>query len=429
MDARPAAPSPGPRSWPARYTVVALCSAAAFICYLDRVNISVAVLAMQQQFGWSSTVKGLVLSSFFTGYLFLQVGAGWLAGRCGGRLVLGLAVLWWSAFTLLTPLAASASLGALLAARIALGAGEAATFPAAFTLFSRWVPAAERSRAVAVMLSGAPLGTVAALLATGWIIERFGWPAAFYLAGSLGFLWAIPWFRAIVDDPLRHPRLTIAERDLLTAEQPAAAAPGPVPWRRLFAQPAVWALLVNHFCSNWTTYVLVAWLPSYFRESQGLSITGAGLYSVAPWLAMFVMMNVAAAAADRLLLHGWPATAVRKLMQSVGLLGAAAFLLLARDAASAPGAMWLMCGTMGFLACTYSGFGTNALEIAPRHAGVLAGASNTAGTIPGIIAVATTGWLVDLTGSYDAAFSLAAGVSVFGAVIWLLFATARPVVN
>lgn len=92
-------------------------------------------------------------------------------------------------------------------------------------------------------------------------------------------------------------------------------------------------------------------------------------------------------------------------------------------------AILLICGTMAFLALCYSGFGANVLEIAPRHAGVLSGASNTVGTVPGIIAVATTGWLVDATGTYAAAFALAAGVSVFGAVVWLLFATAEPIVE
>ena len=412
-----------------RHTLVALCFLAAFICYLDRVNISVAILAMQAEFGWSNTVKGLVLSSFFVGYLFLQVGAGWLAQRFGGRLVLGVAVLWWSVFTLLTPPAVYVSLAMLIAARIALGIGEAATFPAAFALFSRWVPPAERSRAVAVMLSGAPLGTLAALLVTGWIVERFGWPAIFYLSGAVGFFWAILWFARIVDDPRRHPRISATELELLAAQPGGDAVAGAVPWRALFSKRPVWALLVNHFCVNWTTYFLVAWLPSYFRDVQGHSVGGAGLASAVPWLTMFVMMNVAGWIADRLLLRGMSTTAVRKLMQSVGLLGAATFLTLTSMADSAPMAILLMCGTMAFLACTYSGFGANVLEIAPRHAGVLSGASNTAGTLPGIIAVVTTGWLVDATGTYTAAFVLAAGVSVLGAVIWLLFATSRPVID
>jgi ACS family sodium-dependent inorganic phosphate cotransporter len=56
------------RNWPKRYTLLVLCFFAVFVCYIDRVNISVAVIAMQETFGWSETTKGFVLSSFFIGY-------------------------------------------------------------------------------------------------------------------------------------------------------------------------------------------------------------------------------------------------------------------------------------------------------------------------------------------------------------------------
>src|SRR3954470_23165666 len=107
------------------YNVVLLCGAAVLISYLDRTNISVAAIPMQGQFGWTETVKGWVLSSFFIGYLAFMAARGALANRCGGKIVLGVAVLWWSVFTALTPPAALLSLPALIAARIALGIGEA----------------------------------------------------------------------------------------------------------------------------------------------------------------------------------------------------------------------------------------------------------------------------------------------------------------
>jgi ACS family sodium-dependent inorganic phosphate cotransporter len=53
-----------------------LCFLAAFVCYIDRVNISVAVLAIQDEFGWTETTKGLVLSAFFVGYMLFQVPSG-----------------------------------------------------------------------------------------------------------------------------------------------------------------------------------------------------------------------------------------------------------------------------------------------------------------------------------------------------------------
>ncbi len=129
-----------PSRWSHYQTVVLLCFAAVFISYLDRTNISVASIAMQEQFGWTETTKGIVLSSFFAGYLVLQVASGTLANRFGGKIVLGTAVVWWSLFTVLTPPAAIVSLPMLIAARIALGLGEAAVFPASINMVGRWVP-------------------------------------------------------------------------------------------------------------------------------------------------------------------------------------------------------------------------------------------------------------------------------------------------
>src|SRR5690606_2210060 len=142
--------------------------------------------------------------------------------------------------------------------------------------------------------------------------------------------WALFWFARVHDDPRRHPRISSAERALLETVDRPEDAPGDVsanvPWRLFLTKPAVWALLVNHFCSTWTLYMLLAWLPSYFRDVQGLSIAGAGLVSAAPWLTMFVMLNVGAWSADAAIRRGVSLTTVRKTIQIVGLLGSAAFL-------------------------------------------------------------------------------------------------------
>ena len=222
------------KTWPKRYTLVSLCFCAAFICYIDRVNISVAAIPMKEAFGWSETVKGLVLSSFFVGYLAMQVPGGWLAHRIGGKFVLGFAVIWWSIFTILTPPAAFTSLAALIVVRIALGLGEAVTFPAGFVLLGKWVPPTERSRAVVVLLSGAPLGIVTALFTTGWIVNQFGWPASFYLFGLVGFAWAGVWYFRVFEEPAAHPRISGGELELLHAQKRKNAEFQKVPWKLLF---------------------------------------------------------------------------------------------------------------------------------------------------------------------------------------------------
>ena len=68
------------------------------IAYTDRVNISVAAVAMREHFGWSQTQKGFVLAAFFVGYLLFMFVAGLLANRFGGERVVGYSVLAWSIY-------------------------------------------------------------------------------------------------------------------------------------------------------------------------------------------------------------------------------------------------------------------------------------------------------------------------------------------
>ena len=72
--------------WPRRYTLAGLSVAAMFVCYMDRVNISIAIIPMSKELEWSPDVQGTVLSSFFIGYLLTQVIGGRLADRFGGKL-------------------------------------------------------------------------------------------------------------------------------------------------------------------------------------------------------------------------------------------------------------------------------------------------------------------------------------------------------
>jgi ACS family sodium-dependent inorganic phosphate cotransporter len=398
------------QSWPAYYTVVLLLCAASFISYIDRTNISVGAIAMKAQFDWSATEEGFVLSAFFVGYLLMMAASGALANRYGGKIVLGLAVLWWSLFTVLTPPAAFLSLSALVLARIALGLGEAAVFPASINLIGRWVPAATRTRAVTAFISCIHLGTVFALPITGWLIDRFSWPIPFYVFGILGFLWVAVWFTGVGSGE----RTATAE----TSEAPAA-----IPWGRLMRLPCVWAIVMGHFCANWTLYVLLAWLPTYFKATFGVTIVNAGLLSGAPWLVAFLSANVAGHIADELLRRGRSPTFVRKLMQCTGLIGAAVGLLMLRDVTSITGGFVLVCFTTGSIALCLAGYAPNGLDIAPRYADVIFGISNTFATLPGIFGVAVTGWLIDRTHSFTAPFVLSAAVALFGALFFLIFAS------
>lgn len=417
--------------WPKRFTIYGLCCIAAMIGYLDRISISVASITMQQFFGWTDTDKGAVLSAFFVGYLGMQVVGGWLANRYGGRRVLAIAVLLWSVFTALTPVAAFVSLSLLIGIRVALGLAEGPASPSVFNILNQWAPYVERTRAVAIYTSGQTLGAVFGLSITGWFIAKWGWQAMFYASGAVGIVWVLVWLWRIPAGSSTTTSLGHEDSSGIKAAPPYESGRGNshIPWKRILFSRPVWALIVTSFCVNWTNLIFVAWLPSYFTDAQGVSLTKSGLYSAAPWLTMFAFTNVSAWISDGMIGRGVSVTVVRKLMQSIGLLGSAACLLLIPLADSANEALIIICSATGLLAFSWSGCIPNPLDIAPKYADVLIGINYTFAMIPGIVGIYVTGWLVDTYDSYAPAFLLAAIISVAGTVVWLMYGTGKKIIN
>jgi ACS family sodium-dependent inorganic phosphate cotransporter len=416
---------PSTARWPRRYHVVFLSFLAVFICYIDRVNISVAIIPMAADLGWNMQTQGLVLSSFFIGYLLLQVVGGRLADRFGGKVVLAAGVLLWSLFTILTPPAAMLGLGVLIVTRILMGMGEAVTFPSLYALFSRWVPLTERSRAIGLANSGIPLGSVCALVVTPYIVQAFGWPWVFYLFGALGAIWYVFWRRAVTATPAEHPLVTPEELALIEADSGSGASGNAVPWKALLTSMPVWAIIVAHFCNNWSLYVLLSWMPTFVNKGLGVDYASVGWVTMIPSIASFFFLNAAGGIADKLIARGMPVGRVRKLMQSIGFGGLALSLAIVGHVDSVWMAITIM--TLGNLvgACVTGGFAVNHMDIAPKHAGTLMGITNTAGTIPGIIGVYVSGLILELTGSWALVFEVAAGITLFGLVFFAVFSSGK----
>lgn len=114
---------------PERFRIIALTMAAVFICYIDRVVISLTIIPMGAELGWNNTEKGIVLGSFYLAYMVTQIYGGILSDRIGAKIVLGVGLITWSLFTLVTPLAAAAGFTILILARLGMGLGEGVTFP------------------------------------------------------------------------------------------------------------------------------------------------------------------------------------------------------------------------------------------------------------------------------------------------------------
>jgi ACS family sodium-dependent inorganic phosphate cotransporter len=412
------------REWPRRYTVVLLFALATALCYIDRVNISIAIIPLARAKGYDAAAKGLVLSSFFWGYLWLQLLGGWMADRFGGKRVLAAGVAIWSLATFFTPPAASISFGVLLAMRALLGAGEALNFPAVHSIAARWTIESERGRAISLHFSGVAFGTMLALLISPAIIIYLGWPSVFYISGALGIVWLAAWQLKAANGPEDCPGVSPKEFALIMSERPTEVGLADrVPWGPIMREPAVWAIVVAHLCNNFGFYIILLWLPSYLTRTFGVPMASLGNFSVVPWVAAFIMQNSSGWIADGLHKRGMPLTTVRKLMQSSAFTIGGLPLLLLPMVRSPEMAVVLVTLSIGGTALGGGGFAVNHFDVAPRYAGILMGISNTAATVPGIIGVAATGFILEATNSFSAVFYLTAIVYAIGALCYLAMAS------
>ena len=73
------------------------------------------------KFDWDEHTQGLILGSFFYGLTCMQLGAGWLSDRVGGKRVFGYGMLCFSVLTIITPWVARAGVPHLVTLRVVQG--------------------------------------------------------------------------------------------------------------------------------------------------------------------------------------------------------------------------------------------------------------------------------------------------------------------
>lgn len=414
--------------WKRRWTIIGLCFIAFMLCNMDRVNMSIAILPMAEQFGWDTATIGIVQSSFFWGYLLTQVLGGVWADKFGGKRVLSFGVIWWSLATALTPVAASLGLPVLLVMRAFMGVGEGVAMPAMNNLLSRWVPVGERSRSLALVYSGMYTGSIMGLALSPQMVAKLQWPSVFYVFGFVGIFWFLAWEKNSSSSPAVDDKISIEEKEYITSQTIQQKEGTQVPWKLLLSKRPVWALILSHFCHNWGTFILLTWMPTYYNQVLGLDLMKSGFYSVLPWITMALAANVGGWIADAMVQKGVSVTRTRKIMQSIGFLGPAFFLTQLGKVTSVGGAVGCMMACQGLDACSQSGLYSNHQDIAPRYSGVLLGMSNTAGVLAGVLGTAATGMILK-SGTWDDVWRVAICLYLVGTLIWNLFSTGEQIID
>ncbi|XP_010541712.1 PREDICTED: probable anion transporter 6, chloroplastic [Tarenaya hassleriana] len=419
---------------PERYKLISATSLAFVICNMDKVNLSIAIIPMSHQFGWNSSVAGLVQSSFFWGYALSQLPGGWLSKIFGGRKVLEIGVLTWSLATALVPVLAG-FMPSLIFCRILVGIGEGVSPSAATDLIARTIPIEERSRAVGFVFGGLSFGSVMGLLLAPPLIQNFDWESVFYIFGLLGIAWFLG-FQLLKSEEASYVAESFEGHESTTLCIPQKTALKDlgnslkdIPWNSFFRSSAVWAMIYTHFCGSWGHYTCLSWLPTYFSEELNLNLTEAAWVSILPPLASIFVTSLASQFADYLISNGVETTTVRKICQTIAFMSPAVCMSLSSVDLGLP--PWeivgFLTGGLALSSFALSGLYCTHQDMSPEYASILLGITNTVGAVPGIVGVALTGFLLDTTHSWSMSlFAPSVFFYLTGTVVWLAFASSKP---
>jgi MFS family permease len=377
--------------------VLVMLSLMYLITYVDRVNVSTAAAGFAKDFDLNKTQIGFVFSAFAYPYLLFQIIGGWVSDRFGTRRTLIGCSLIWASATVLTGMAGG--LASLLAARVLLGLGEGATFPAATAAMARWVAAKDRGFAQGITHAAARLGNA---LAPGLIVAvmaAYGWRASFFVCAALSFAWLAAWALIFRENPADHPGLTQEERKELP---PPKAKGQDVPWGRLFKRMA--PVTMVYFCYGWTLWLFLSWIPQYFLHSQNLNLSKMAIFSSSVFLAGVVGDTLGGIVTDRIYARTGNLNRARSLMVAI-CMGLTCLSLLP---------LMFTTDVMTSLACLSAGFffaemtigpmWAVPMDIAPHASGTASGIMNSGSALAAIISPVVGGYLIDVTGNWQLPF-------------------------
>lgn len=412
-----------PRRWALAWLLF-LCNACMYLC---RANASDAVLKM---FPADKSTQSIVLTAFYGGYM-CQFMYSPLVERFGAKAVLGSAVASYAILTLmLVPLGTSVIAATTL--RVLIGVFQGASYVTQCSLAAYWYPQLEFNRAWTLSASGESIGTIA-MLGLGPILEQqFSWHSIFWSSGFIALAWSCMFSLLASSKPeCTSCKISAVERDYIVAARRPIENEIEVPWRRILCCRPFWALVATHVCYNYGYYVALGWLPSYFADPPfNAKFSEMGLLSLLPYIMLFFLGTLSGIFADWLLRRGFTVLVVRKITNTIGFIGPAIFFFLLRFCrthgsiylASVFSAMAVGLGGFGF-----AGYWANFTDLSPRFGCHLIAISNSVASLPGIVGNLLTGLILSgNSNDYDKVFDVACGVYIVGALIFLMFADAKP---
>jgi ACS family hexuronate transporter-like MFS transporter len=279
-----------------RWTICSLLFFATTVNYLDRQVLSLLKPTLEEEFGWTNSDYANIASVFQFSYAISMLFAGRIIDKLGTKWGFAWAIIIWSLGAAIHGFAIPIGTGFMailgwfgvaavpisilgfMVSRAILGFGESGNFPAAIKATAEYFPKKERAFATGIFNSGTNVGAILAPLTVPWIATNWGWESAFFIIGSIGFLWLIFWF-IFYEKPENQKRLSKEEFNYINSDQEESGSENStkntaeLTWVKLLGYNQTWAFAVGKFLTDGVWWFFLFWLPAYLKDQYHMTGT------------------------------------------------------------------------------------------------------------------------------------------------------------
>jgi MFS family permease len=263
--------------WYNPWLVVGLLFIVGALNYLDRTMIATMRTSLVDSIPMTDAQFGLLTSIFLWVYGLLSPFAGFMADRFSRSKVIIGSLFVWSLVTWLTSHATTYN--QLLVTRALMGVSEACYIPAALALILDYHKGSTQSLATGLHISGVVVGQSLGFVG-GWLAESHSWNHPFHIFGLVGMVYAVILVFILKDAP-KDP-----VKEVIQPSKPEVKSKGEEvkfgeAMRDLFSRKSFLYLFVFWGIMGVVGWMVMAWLPTYYKEQFNLSQSMAGFYATA----------------------------------------------------------------------------------------------------------------------------------------------------
>jgi MFS family permease len=393
--------------------------------YIDRVNIGFVRSHLETDLGIGAAAYGLGAGLFFIGYALFEVPSNILLQRYGAKIWLTRIMFTWGIVATAMAFVPNETWFYIL--RFLLGVAEAGFFPGVVYYFTKWLPAGERGKAMAIFLSGSAIASIISGPLSGALLEieglgMVGWQWMFFIEGMFsvvlcGFVWfwldSLPKDAKWLSEEESRTLTNCIEEEQRQREIAAGDSGSGVKHSafRLLRDPQIVLFCFLYFSISLTIYGCTFWLPSIIRSMGGLADFQIGLFNSVPWIISVVAMYIFAALAAR---YKW-----QQAWASAAFVIAAIGLFASTTGGPIFAFIAICFAAIGFKAASSLFWPIPQAYLDARISAAVIALINSVGSLGGFVAPTTFGILEERTGSIEggliglAVVSLIAGILVF----------------